>query len=299
MNDKKLITVFTPAYNRADLLPNCYESLQKQSSYNFEWLIVDDGSTDNTDEIVKAWQKSEKNFEIKYCCKENGGLHTAYNKGIELADTELFVCIDSDDIMPPDAIEKIETIWNEIPHDKYAGIMGVDRYENGECVGEMFPDGISEMYLYEKLTKYKIPGDKKMIHRTELLKKVAPMPSYGNEKNFNPSYLMYQLDAFGKLYVTNECFCTVYYQPNGMSSNIYKQYCNSPRSFAETRKLYLAFPGISPAFKLRHSIHYMSSCIIAKRFFKGISESPCPLYSVIGIIPAVLLTCMVLVKGRE
>ena len=295
----KLITVFTPTYNRKDCIHRCYESLQRQTSYNFEWLIIDDGSTDQTEELIQKWQAEETRFRIRYCYKENGGLHTGYNKGIELAHTELFVCIDSDDWMPDDAIERIERIWDNVSGNGYVGIMGIDRYEDGRCVGEMFPDGIHEMYLYEKLTKYRIPGDKKMIHRTDLLKKVAPMPTFEGEKFFNPSYMMYQLDQFGKLYVTNDCFCIVDYQPDGMSSNFYKQLRNSPRSFAETRKLYLRFPDTTPAFKLRHSIHYVSNCFTAKCLWQGMKESVYPLYSWMALLPGFALYCLILLKTRK
>ncbi len=299
MNTKKLITVFTPTYNRKNCIHRCYESLQKQSSYNFEWLIIDDGSTDDTEELIRKWQNEETRFAIHYYYKENGGLHTGYNKAIELAQTELFVCIDSDDWMPEDAIEKIEHIWSKVSNQGYAGIMGIDRYEDGSCVGGMFPQNVHEMYLYEKLTKYKIPGDKKMIHRTDLLQKVAPMPTFEGEKFFNPSYLMYQLDQFGKLYVTNECFCIVDYQPDGMSSNFYKQLRNSPLSFAETRKLYLSFPETTPSFKLRHSIHYVSNCFTAKRLWKGIKESVFPGYALLALLPGFALYLLILYKTRD
>ncbi len=297
MNSNKLITVFTPTYNRKEYLKRCHEKLKMQTSYNFEWLIIDDGSTDDTETFVKELQENETLFPIRYHYKENGGLHTGYNKGIELANTELFVCIDSDDWMPQSAIERIEKIWSEISHD-YVGIMGIDRYENGECVGDEFPKGIKEMYLYEKLTKYKLSGDKKMIHRTDLLKKVAPMPTFAGEKFFNPSYMMYQLDEFGKLYVTNECFCVVDYQPDGMSSNFYKQLRNSPLSFAETRKLYLNFPNTSVMFKFRHSIHYISNCFMAKKLIRGIKESVFPLYACMALLPGFALYLLTLYKTR-
>lgn len=297
--DAKLITVFTPTYNRRDCIHRCYESLQRQSSYNFQWLIIDDGSTDDTESLIRQWQIEETRFAIRYCYKENGGLHTGYNKGIELAQTELFVCIDSDDWMPDDAISKIEELWRCVADKGYVGIMGIDRYENGSCVGGEFPKDIHEMYLYEKLTKYQIPGDKKMIHRTDLLKKVAPMATFPGEKFFNPSYMMYQLDQFGKLYVTNDCFCIVDYQPDGMSSNFYKQLRNSPRSFAETRKLYLRFPNTSPAFKLRHSIHYVSNCFMAKRFWQGMRESVYPIYSLLALLPGFALYLLTLYKTRN
>lgn len=294
----KLITVFTPTYNRKSCICKCYESLCSQTSKNFVWLVIDDGSNDNTEELVKKWQKEEIHFPIQYVYKENGGLHTAYNKGIELADTELFMCIDSDDWIPNDAIERIERIWNKIHDKNYTGIMGIDCYADGQCVGRNFPETIHEMYLYEKMTKYKIPGDKKMIHQTKLLKKVAPMPTYEGEKNFNPSYMMYQLDQFGKLYVTNECFCIVDYQPDGMSSNIYKQYRNSPNSFAATRKLYLSFPGASRRFKFRQYIHYISSCILAHRLSQGIAEATNKIMALLAVIPGCLLTVIVLYKSK-
>lgn len=293
-----LITVFTPTYNRKSCIHRCYQSLCTQSSFNFEWLIIDDGSVDNTQELVNKWQNEQTNFSIRYYWKENEGLHTAYNKGIELTDTELFVCIDSDDWMPDDAILKIEQIWSKICNQGYVGIMGIDCYKDGKCVGDSFPEQIQEMYLYEKMVYYHLNGDKKIIHKTELLKKVAPMPTFYKEKYFNPSYMMYQLDQYGKLYVTNDCFCIVDYQPDGMSSNIFKQYHNSPNSFAETRKLYLNFPGATRGFKYRQYIHYISSCILAHKLIQGIRESSNKIMAFLAFVPGCLLTMVVLGKSK-
>ena len=89
--DKPILTVFTPAYNRADLLTRCYESMCKQTNKNFIWMIVDDGSTDNTREISESWVQNTKDFQVIYIYKENGGLHTAYNTAIANIDTELCV----------------------------------------------------------------------------------------------------------------------------------------------------------------------------------------------------------------
>ena len=93
------ITIFTPAYNRAHTLHRTYESLLKQDCKDFVWLIVDDGSTDNTADLVKNWQSADNGFEIRYIYKENGGMHTAHNTAYENIDTELNVCIDSDDCL--------------------------------------------------------------------------------------------------------------------------------------------------------------------------------------------------------
>lgn len=294
-----LLTVFTPTYNRRNCLDKCYRSLCEQSSKNFEWLIVDDGSTDDTRELIEIWQKENNGFQIRYLYKENGGLFSAYNTAVENTVTELMVCIDSDDWMPTDAVANIERIWAEISEQGYVGIMGIDKTPGGEVVGGRFPDGIHEMYLYEKLVRYAIPGDKKMIYRTDLLKKVSPVEQFPGEKFFNPSYLMYLLDDFGKLYVTNECFCIVDYQPDGMSSNMFRQYLNSPRGYAKTRLLYMSFPGSSLSFKYKQCIHYVSSCILAGRFSQDIGKTPFPLLTVLALPPGILLTLIVKVKAEK
>ena len=117
----KILTVFTPAYNRAYTLYKCYESLTRQTNKDFKWMIIDDGSTDNTSDLVAKW-KEESDFEIIYIYKQNGGMHTAHNTAYENIDTELNVCIDSDDYLTDDAVEIIVTEWEKIRSKKLAGL---------------------------------------------------------------------------------------------------------------------------------------------------------------------------------
>ena len=114
MNKKIKLTIFTPAYNRAHTLPRTYESLCLQKCKDFIWLVVDDGSRDNTAEQVRKWQCNDNGFEIRYVYKENGGMHTAHNTAYELIDTELNTCIDSDDKLALDAVEKILQKWEQV-----------------------------------------------------------------------------------------------------------------------------------------------------------------------------------------
>ena len=105
------LTVFTPTYNRAHTLPRTYQSLCRQECKDFVWLVVDDGSTDGTADLVRSWQQEANGFEIRYLYKENGGMHTAHNAAYEVIDTELNVCIDSDDCLADGAVKKILDKW--------------------------------------------------------------------------------------------------------------------------------------------------------------------------------------------
>ncbi len=300
METKKIptITVFTPAYNRADLLGRCYESLLRQSSKDFVWLIVDDGSTDNTKDVVDVWMTNENGFDIQYIYKENGGLHTGYNTAIEHAETELCVCIDSDDFMPDQAIEHIVKFWNDNKSDQVAGIVGLDYDLHGNCLGDSLPE-MDKIDLIALTTgRYSIHNaDRKLVVRTDLYKEAAPMPSYPGEKFFNPQYMHMKIALKYPFLVMNECLCIVEYQPCGMSNIMYHQYYSSPNSFADIRIQDLSLPGTGTAFKLKKSIHYCSSCILAKR--RGfIQKSPHPLMAAVCILPGWMLSIWIRWKNR-
>ena len=296
--DKPILTVFTPAYNRADLLTRCYESMCKQTNKNFIWMIVDDGSTDNTREISESWVKNTKDFQVIYIYKENGGLHTAYNTAIANIDTELCVCIDSDDFMPDNAVELILDFWKKNGSDKYAGIVGRDFNMDGNVIGDMLPD-IKSVNLIGLFTgKYNIVnGDRTNVVRTELYKKYAPMKVFKGEKNFNPHYMHLQISQEYDFLVLNENLRFVDYQETGMSNSMLKQYRSSPNSFAEIRKLYLSFKDTSLKFKIKHSIHLASSCILAKKTMSSVKDNPYKLLSVIALPFGFALSLIVRCKG--
>ena len=270
------LTVFTPTYNRADLLCRCYESMNRQSCKDFIWMIIDDGSNDNTRELATTWIKETKEYEIVYYYKENGGLHTAYNEAIAHIQTELCVCIDSDDYMPDDAVKKILDFWKDNGSDKYAGIVGLDYDLGGKVIGDPLPEQKSINLIDLLIGRYPIHnGDRTNVVRTELYKRYAPMEVFLGEKNFNPHYMHLQISQEYDFLVMNENLRYVEYQLGGMSHSMLRQYKNSPNSFAEIRKLYLSFPNTSLKFKFRHSIHLVSSCILAGNWLKAVKESPC------------------------
>lgn len=289
---EKLITVFTPTYNRAHIIYLCYESLKKQTVQNFIWMVIDDGSTDNTGELIETWKEEKNPFEIIYVKKENGGLHTGYNTAIEHMTTELSVCIDSDDYMPENAIEIITEIWKKNRNKDLAGLVGLDYDTEYQIIGAEFPKEEAvdvATFLYNKLD-----GDKKYVIRNDLYKEVAPMPVYEGEKNFNPHYMALKISRKNKFLLMNQCLCIVDYQPDGMSANIMKQYVNSPRSFAEYRRLLMTLD-IPAAYQIRHAVHYVSSSIFAKdKSF--IHTSSNKLLTVIGIPMGIILNIYIRLK---
>lgn len=265
------LTVFTPTYNRAKTLVRTYESLCKQTRKDFVWLVIDDGSHDDTCELIKAWQ-NEGNIIIHYIYKENGGLHTGYNKAIENIETELCICIDSDDYMPYNAVEIILNYWEKNNNPQYAGIIGLDFYDGKDApIGGYFPDKVSIGHLTDLRYKYKHHGDVKIVCRTDLLKRFWPMPTFNNEKNFNPIYYYLQVDNIFKFLYLNSNLCYVDYQDTGMTANIYNQYYNSPYSFAALRELHMALNRLPWKVRFKNAIHYVSCCFIANNshlFFK-------------------------------
>ena len=274
------LTVFTPTYNRAYCLHKGYEALCRQTSKDFLWIVVDDGSRDNTRELVESWQKEDNGFQIQYIYKENGGLYTGYNAAIAAAETELCVCVDSDDHLTDDAVETIVSFWKQHGSDAYAGIVGLNCLASGEVLGDLFPDQKSINLIDLKLGRYPIRNaDRKNVVRTDLYKSVAPMKVFPGEKDFNPHHMHIQISKQYDFLVLNEKLCVVEYQPGGMTDTVFNQYLRSPRSFREMRLMDLSLEGAPLKFRVKKTIHYVSSCILSGE--PCISASPQKLLTVL------------------
>lgn len=295
MSENKTLTVFTPAFNRAYSLHLCYESLCRQSCKDFKWLIIDDGSSDNTAELVEEWQKRDNGFEIIYIYKENGGMHTAHNTAYENIDTELNVCIDSDDWMTDDAVEKITKCWKENKKPKYAGIIALDLTQDGDLIGKPLETDRKDTTLsgyYQRGGK----GDKKLIYRTDVIKSVPPYPVFEGEKYVSLAYKYEQVDKKYSLIILNEPVCMVEYREDGSSANMFRQYLKNPKGFAFVRKASMTDnDNIKDVF--RNCIHYVSSSIISKnKHF--ISESPRKGITLLAVPFGVLLTFYIRYKSK-
>ena len=294
------LTVFTPAYNRKHTLQRTYKSLCRQNCKDFIWLIVDDGSTDGTSDIVRQWQEQDSGFEIQYIYKNNGGLHTAYNTAIAALHTELATCIDSDDWLVDGAVEKILIKWANEGNKSVAGIEALDCYSTGRIIGDLLPNQKTINLIDLYVGKYRLKnGDRKPIVRSELYKAVAPMPTLNGEKNFNPHYMHLQISLKYDFLVMNEPVCFVEYQPGGMSQNIFKQYLDSPNSFAQLRKFCMQFKGTPLLFKIKNAIHFDSSCILAGRIQSIWKDSTSPLLTCFVLLPGALLSCLIRILAKK
>lgn len=221
------LTIFTPVYNREKLIKRLYLSLLKQNFKNFEWVIVDDGSTDGTFKIIQEII-NEKKIDIKYYYKPNGGKHTAYNLGIGKANGELFVIVDSDDIVLENGFSEIIEKWDKLKNkDELLGISGIDLDFELRVIGTKYPKDVMYCSHLEIREIYKVKGDKTEFFRTDLLKGLY-FPIFGNEKFLTEAILF---DLLYQKY--NTCFVNIPliirdYQKNGLSDNSLKLRSENP-----------------------------------------------------------------------
>ena len=211
------LTVFTPAYNRANTIERAYKSLENQTSKEFIWLIIDDGSTDNTSEMI-AQIKEHASFPIEYHRKENGGRHTAVNYSYQFLKTRYVVTLDSDDELLPDAVEKMLKTWNDIPkneYDRFWCISGREMYaHNGKMVGAPYPEGINQLAgKTQRRVIMKYPGEKHCCRKVAIHIQY-PFPEFPDTKfitenvvweKINRKYDQYCVnDIYGKYYTNSE-----------------------------------------------------------------------------------------------
>lgn len=225
------ITVFTPTFNRGYIIENLYHSLQRQSYQDFEWILVDDGSTDKTEELVRMFMSEDNFFPIQYIKVENGGKHRAINKGVALAKGQLFMIVDSDDYLTDNALERIVDVEEGIPSDRkneFAGVCGNRGYSPDKEVGGSFQGDVLDITTLEQ-QKYGIYGDKAEVFYTDVLKRY-PFPEFKGEKFLTESVVWDRIAFDGyKLRYFNEIVYICEYQPDGLSAQYRNLMDSNPR----------------------------------------------------------------------
>lgn len=221
------ITVFTPTFNRGYLMNKLFHSLNSQTNKHFEWLIVDDGSIDQTGELVETF-KEQADFEIRYFYQQNGGKHRAINHGLDLARGELFFIVDSDDSLTDDAIEKIFNNYSGIAFDNsFAGIAFNRGFSKKRIVGETF-EGIYIDCDNLHRAKSNILGDKAEVYRTDILKSIK-FPEIDGENFMSEVVLWNEVARRGyKLRWFNDIIYFCDYLEDGLTKNSEKILFNNP-----------------------------------------------------------------------
>ena len=214
------LTVFTPAYNRARTLPRLFESLACQGTSDFEWLIVDDGSTDNTRSVVTGWEGWGP-FIVRYLYQPNQGKHAAMNAGVQAARGELFWTVDSDDWLPKGSIARMLEIWDDIKDDERADIValtGLCVSPQGRVIGDPFPASPMQSNSLEMSYIHRVSGDKSGWTKTEVMRQF-PFPE--GEHKFIPEGIVWNAIAlrYRTLYV-NVVTLVVEYQEDGLSAGL-------------------------------------------------------------------------------
>jgi glycosyltransferase involved in cell wall biosynthesis len=230
---KYVFTIFIPTYNRAHLLPRALDSIAAQTYQDFEILIIDDGSTDGTRELVKAWQERAA-FPLRYIYQENQGKHVAHNTALNHALGFLTVILDSDDQLSPDALERLLSHWNGIPtaeRHHFAGVEGLcARMGDGTIAGSSFPQDVLDADYLTVRRRYRVSGDKKNAIRTDVLREF-PFPVFPGERHIRPSLVWKRMAHRYKFRFINEVIQYIEYQQGGLSADRFRLRMRNPRGF--------------------------------------------------------------------
>ena len=224
------ITILTPTYNRASLLPRLFDSLLRQTNKDFEWIVVDDGSTDDTREVVaNLKEKCGGAFPMGYVYKANGGKHMAINIGAERARGELLFIADSDDLLTDDALETVANSWHDISDDKsFAGIAGLDiTMDTREVIGSGLPQEHIDCNAIDIRYRHHVTGDMKEVFRTDVLREF-PFPEFHSERFCPEQLVWFRIAHRYKLRYVNKPIYIAEYQPDGITAGITRARMKSP-----------------------------------------------------------------------
>lgn len=232
-----MITVFTPTYNRAYTLKKLYDSLCRQTDKDFEWLVVDDGSSDNTEELIAVFQKQERIL-IRYFKVENGGKHRAINFAVKCAYGSAFFIVDSDDFLPETSISTVKHYFSQIEYDdRFAGVSGFRMFKNGEKIGGGIYDSVDADMISIR-EKYHVKGDMAEVFKTSVLSEY-PFPTFVGEKFISEEVVWAQIAQKYLMRYFYEGIYVCEYLEDGLTKSIRRQFRNSPLGTMFTYASYL------------------------------------------------------------
>ncbi|ODS13135.1 glycosyltransferase family A protein [Pseudoalteromonas tetraodonis] len=261
-------TVFTPTYNRAHTLTGVYESLCNQTFTNFEWLIIDDGSDDQTELLVQGWQKQGE-INIRYFRQINQGKHVAHNVAVDMAKGVLFLVFDSDDRCIPEALETFKQYWDDIPcekKDEYSTISALCMNSDGKIFGEEYPESINDIYSMKKQIALRSHGDKWGVNTTKSMREYK-FPVFPGEKFIPEGIVWNWLSSKYATRFINKPLKIVEYLEDGLTGSSTCIRINSPKGTTLVYQELLHLP-IGIVNKLRSAINFVRFSFHGKLFNK-------------------------------
>lgn len=222
-----MLTVFTPAYNRASYLQRVYDSLLRQKCRDFEWLIIDDGSTDDIQNVMSAFLQENK-LRIRYYNKENGGKHTAYNLALEKAEGDWFMCVDADDYLQDDAVQHILT--ETVKTSTQEGIVAYKTDLNGNRLSQVFPAELTQCKFSDLSLRFGCNGEFTLIYPTQILKQY-PFPVFPGERFVGETVIYDRIDKVCPVRPLRKVITVCEYLQDGYSKNFDKLLKNNPSGF--------------------------------------------------------------------
>ncbi|MDB4734241.1 glycosyltransferase family 2 protein [Akkermansiaceae bacterium] len=269
------ITVFTPTYNRSDLITNLYQSLQRQTFRDFEWLVVDDGSTDDTEQLIKSWIDLEGDFPIRYIKQANGGKCRAINQGLKLLKGELFINVDSDDYLTDDALEKIDFWVRDLPENEgFCGVVGNLGTSLTETPNTPVKAPYREASLLERYPEYSgnpIDGERAFVFYSKI-RKDYPYPEFDGENFVTPAVAWNRMahDGF-KVRVFNDIIWVYEFQEGGLTLSGNRRFLDNPQGHGLWLREKARFCGYS--LKKRLLMYYNFYCDFSLSGICTMSES--------------------------
>lgn len=287
------VTIFTPTYNRANTLPRLYESLHMQTNKNFEWLVINDGSTDETDALFYQWLQKEKTFPIHYYKVKNGGKNRAVNQGVQIAKGEYFFIVDSDDFLLPNAVSCILDCFTYLTNDSnFIGISTIRMKLDGQPInGKPLIDeriGYVDCSNIER-GKYNLKADMAEVFFTDKLKRY-PFPVWKKEK-FTPEAVIWDrmaLDGY-KLRWFNKMIYVCDYQQGGLSDNTWQLLRDNPMGYAMLFNVRLEYVK-NMKMIINYTLQYISCCLLANEK-RQILKCTKPILAVVLLPIGWMLSC--------
>ena len=276
-----MLTIFTPTYNRAKEIKRLYDSLKAQTNKNFEWVVIDDGSSDNTCDVMQSFI-AEGLVSINFSSQQNSGKMKAHNRGVEKANGDLFVCVDADDWLTEDAVEQIMKAAPKLLTPTYAGLLFNDlEGDTDKIIGTEFPWKEKACTFYDVYNKYSVTGDKTAVFKTDVMKEF-PFPEIENEKFVPEALVNYRISDKYDMLCLNVPIKRVEYLENGYSNNYFKVCKNNPLGqILFYKELYLKQP------TLYNVAAYDMYCIYAKKGIKSsVKEHPNTFLAALMLLPA-------------